>query len=108
MHARGIACAAAIGALASTTGVATAQGPVGANPGSNFPARSIPGSCFTAPTGVSCIAAGVRYLDRARARLGKRPYQLPGNFLSLTPPEQALVLTDLDRTRSTAWRRSRA
>jgi hypothetical protein len=39
----------------------------------------------------------VAYLDRARAKLGQPPYDLPRNFVSLTAPEQALVLTNLDR-----------
>lgn len=43
------------------------------------------------------MSAAVRYLDQARARMGQPPYVLPRNFLSLTAPEQAFVLTDLDR-----------
>ena len=46
-----------------------------------------------------CIDAAVTYLNAARAHLGQTAYVLPGNFVSLTPAEQALVLTDLDRTR---------
>ena len=43
------------------------------------------------------MRAAVGYLNRARARLGQRKYVLPRGFVSLSPPEQALVLTNLDR-----------
>jgi hypothetical protein len=81
-------------ALAQT---AAGQGPAGADPRFNFPVRSLPGACWTAPRGPSCMNAAVGYLDRARARLGQPRYVLPRDFLSLTAPEQALVLTNLDR-----------
>jgi hypothetical protein len=91
--------AVAILALAlAGAGTQTAlAGPVGANPRVNFPIRTLPGACWHAPNGATCIRASVAYLDRARAKLGQRPYVLPRNFVSLTPPEQALVLTNLDR-----------
>lgn len=76
---------------------AGAQGPVGGDPHSNFPLGALPGTCWQSPNGPACIRASVGYLDKARAHLGQRPYALPGNFASLTPPEQAFVLTNLDR-----------
>jgi hypothetical protein len=82
------------GALAPTAG---AQGPVGANPRFNFPVTGLPAACWHAPKGRTCIQASVAYLDRARAKLGQRPYALPRNFASLSAPQQALVLTNLDR-----------
>lgn len=76
---------------------ASADGPVGPDPSSNFPPGPLPPTCDTDPRGAICIAAVVQYLDAARASLGQPPYQLPANFVSLTPDQQALVLTDLDR-----------
>jgi hypothetical protein len=85
-------------ALAGVIGQgAAAQGPVGADPQSNFPLGALPDACWQAPMGASCIRASVAYLDRARAKLGQPGYVLPRNFVSLTPPEQVLVLTNLDR-----------
>jgi hypothetical protein len=77
--------------------VAQGQGPVGANPRSNLPIGSLPSACWSHPTGAACVRAGVAYLDRARARLKQPRYVLPRNFVSLSPPEQAFVLTNLDR-----------
>jgi hypothetical protein len=76
---------------------AAAQGPVGTDPHFNFPIRALPGACWRTPGGAACIRASVAYLDRARAKLGQPPYVLPRNFVSLTPAQQALVLTNLDR-----------
>jgi len=78
--------------------VALADGPVGANPSSNFPLGPLPDACYTDPTGATCVNAGVTYLDKARARLGQPAYVLPRGFDSLSPAEQAFVLTNLDRT----------
>lgn len=84
------------GALAQT---APAEGPVGTNPRANFPIRTLPGTCWTAPRGATCLRAAISYLNRARARLGQPRYALPRGFISLTAPEQAFVLTNLDRLR---------
>ncbi len=81
-----------------TAGPALA-GAVGRDPSSNIPLNlnSLPRSCWSTPRGATCIEAGVRYLDHARARLGQGPYALPANFVSLSPAQQALILTNLDR-----------
>jgi hypothetical protein len=76
---------------------AAAQGPVGANPRSNFPLRSLPSPCWSSPTGAACLQASVAFLDSARASLGQPRYALPRDFVSLPAPEQAFVLTNLDR-----------
>jgi hypothetical protein len=70
----------------------------GSDPSSNFSVGSLPRACQTDPTGAVCINASVNYLDQARASLGQPAYALPSNFVALSPPEQVLVLTDLDRT----------
>ncbi len=77
---------------------ARADGPAGADPANNDPLGPMPSSCATQPDGSSCVNAAVFYLDRARARLGQPPYDVPSDFVSLAPDQQALVLTNLDRT----------
>lgn len=94
---RGTVTAVAIALAGMIAHGAAAQGPVGADPHFNFPLGSLPDTCWQAPKGAACIRASVAYLDRARAKLGQPPYDLPRNFVSLTAPEQALVLTNLDR-----------
>lgn len=76
---------------------ALASGPVGPDPTSNFPIGSLPSACDSDPAGAVCISASVAYLDQARATLGQPPYALPGDFASLSPAQQALILTDSDR-----------
>lgn len=70
----------------------------GSDPGSNFTVGSLPDACQSAPTGAVCINASVNYLNQARASLGQPAYSLPSNFVSLSPGEQVLVLTNLDRS----------
>lgn len=76
---------------------ALASGPVGTDPSANFPIGSLPLACQTDPSGAVCIAASVSYLDQARASLGQPPYALPADFASLSPAQQALILTNSDR-----------
>jgi hypothetical protein len=70
----------------------------GSDPSSNFSVGSLPQACESDPTGAVCINASVGYLNQARASLGQPAYALPSNFVSLSPPQQVLVLTNLDRT----------
>jgi hypothetical protein len=49
------------------------------------------------PDAASCLGQTIAYLDEARATLGQPPYALPDNFGQLSPPQQAFVLTNLDR-----------
>jgi hypothetical protein len=79
------------------SGSALASGPVGADPSSNYPIRNMPSACDSAPTGSDCVEAAVGYLNQARANLGQPPYSLPADFVSLTPIQQALILTNDDR-----------
>jgi hypothetical protein len=88
--------ATAVG-MGAWTVPAAADGPVGTDPSSNFAPGAQPPTCDTDPQGAICVAGAVQYLDQARANLGQPPYQLPPNFVSLPPDEQALVLTNLDR-----------
>jgi hypothetical protein len=90
-----IACLTAVLAC-SWVGVAQADGPTGADPGSNFTVGALPAAC-NVPASAVCIAAAVTYLDAARASLGQPPYLLPANFTSLTPEQQGFVLANLDR-----------
>jgi hypothetical protein len=82
--------------VCATCSVALADGPVGADPRSNFPVDQLPASCDQ-PTSPACLDTSVSYLNQARAGLGQGPYQLPANFDSLSPQIQQFVLTNLDR-----------
>src|SRR6202035_1592190 len=95
--ARGTLTALAIALAGVIAHGAAAQGPVGPDPGFNFPVGALPATCSQPPAGAACIRASVAYLDGARAKLGQPRYVLPRNFVSLSPPEQAFVLTNLDR-----------
>jgi len=77
-------------------GLASA-GWAGSDPAKNFPLGKLPAACHSAPAGKECVDAGVYYLDKARARLGETPYQLPADFASLGPARQMFILTNLDR-----------
>lgn len=92
-----IALALVVTVAGSLAQSAAGEGPVGANPRSNFPLRALPSPCWHAPTGAACLRASVALLDRARASLGQPRYALPRGFVSLSAPEQAFVLTNLDR-----------
>ena len=69
----------------------------GSDPAANYEPGAMPGACTTAPTGATCVNAAVYYLDKARAALNQPAYKLPADFPSLTPAEQVLILTNLDR-----------
>ena len=92
----GMLAAASIVLMGMMAAAAMADGPVGADPSSNFTVGPLPPDCQTDPTGTVCINAAVSYLDQARASLGQPAYVLPSDFDSLNPDQQALVLTDLD------------
>ena len=94
-----VVCGIVLALIGATAGPALAEGPVGPDPTSNFPLdmNSLPQTCWTVPLGSTCVAAGVQYLNQARANLGQPPYALPGNFASLTPVDQVFILTNLDR-----------
>jgi hypothetical protein len=46
----------------------------------------------------TCVNAALEAINAARASEGVRPMRLPGNWYSLTIPQQLFVLTDLERT----------
>jgi hypothetical protein len=96
---RALALVAVLALLGAAAGPALAEGPVGPDPASNFTLNmsALPQACWTDGTGAACEAAGIQYLDAARANLGQPPYALPGTFTSLPPIEQVFVLTNLDR-----------
>jgi hypothetical protein len=66
------------------------------NPGANIMPGQLPSSCAS-PTSASCENAEIYYLDQARRELGLGPYDLPQDFVTLTPVEQLFILTNLDR-----------
>jgi hypothetical protein len=69
----------------------------GTDPARNYPLGDLPLACTSAPTGEKCVNAGVYYLDRARAKVGLRPYKLPAGFPAMPPARQMFILTNLDR-----------
>jgi hypothetical protein len=84
-----VACAMVL--MTATAASSSAAGGLPPDPASNFAPHP------TCSTPTACLASAVTALDQARARLGEPPYRLPSNFATLTPAEQALVLTNLDR-----------
>jgi len=98
---RVVTLGAVVGLLGLAGGPALAEGPVGRDPSSNFPLKmnSLPHACWSAPRGATCVAAGVRYLNQARAHLGQPAYALPRRFATLPPTRQVFILTNLDRIR---------
>jgi hypothetical protein len=93
-----LACAALCALAASVSpAAASAFGAVGTDPTSNIGAGELPYACWSAPTGATCEDAAVAALQHSRAAMGQPSYALPSGFTSLTGPQQALVLTNLDR-----------
>ena len=94
------ACSFFLGIVASLLIAAPAWAdgpPTGSDPPQNFPMGPMPMACSSQPAGASCQNAAIYYLDQARASLGQPAYALPADFTSLSPVEQDLILTDLDR-----------
>lgn len=95
---------AVVAVLASLATAAPASAAViphaGTDPASNFHVEfsALPASCSSQPTGTECENAAVSQLNQSRASLGQPAYLLPTHFTTLTPAQQAFVLTNLDRT----------
>lgn len=94
---RGLAMVILLQVCAVGAAVATANLWAGPDPTSNYPAGHLPSSCFSGPASARCVNAGVYYLDKARGKLGQKPYKLPANFTKLSPAKQAFILVNLDR-----------
>jgi len=62
------------------------------------PPPAVVEACDRAPAGTACTIGALRTIDAARAREGLGPIILPRNWASLSPADQLLVLTDLERT----------
>jgi hypothetical protein len=54
-------------------------------------------SCKASPTAAACTNAAVAALNHARAVLGLPAYAIPANFVTMTPSQQLLTLSNLDR-----------
>jgi hypothetical protein len=54
-------------------------------------------ACQTGPTSAACQTAALADINAARAAEGLGPMQLPGDFGTLTVPQQLLVLSNLER-----------
>ena len=88
------------GLLALVVAAGAAAGWGGRDPARGYPLGNLPLACAKAPTGRTCINAGVYYLDKARAKVGLTAYKLPADFPSLAPAKQMFILTNLDRIQS--------
>jgi hypothetical protein len=66
------------------------------DPAANFriPIASI---CRSAPNGADCVNAAIAVLQQLRSAMLPTPYQLPGDFASLSPGEELLILINEDR-----------
>jgi len=67
------------------------------NPAQDYKGRNKPAACSRDPRGTVCVNSAVYQLDKARAALKEPPYALPANFPRLSAPEQAFILSNLDR-----------
>ena len=85
------------GSLGLVLAAGAAAGWGGKNPAHNYPLGALPVACVKKPLGKTCINAGVRVLDKARAKVGLRAYKLPADFPSLKPARQLFILANLDR-----------
>lgn len=64
---------------------------------STSPSEATYQACDAAPDGADCISSALSDIDSARAAEGVGAMQLPGDFASLSVPEQLLVVTNLER-----------
>lgn len=88
-----VAAFAALGFASS----AAAQSPV-PNPSSNrTPSQSTLQACDSSATSQTCISDALADVNAARASEGVVPMVLPGDWDSLTIPQQLLVLSNLER-----------
>src|SRR5271166_3803548 len=81
-------------ALAFTLAPAIAEG---ADPPANIPLGSMPAAC-SQERSAECQRWLLSRLNVARETLGLPAYQLPADFLSLSPDRQIFILADLDRS----------
>lgn len=84
------------GAVWALALLATPAGALAANPPENLPLGALPAACSN-ESSAECEHWMVARLDAAHAALGLESYKLPGDFTSLSPDRQILILADLDR-----------
>lgn len=79
-------------------GAASAPALAMSNPTANrSPSAVTDQDCAQAPVSLSCDIDALSDINAARAAEGIRPMTLPTNYETLTPPEQLLVVTNLER-----------
>ena len=61
------------------------------------PSQATMQACDGAPDSAGCISSALSDIDAARAAEGVGAIQLPGDFASLSVPQQVLVVTNLER-----------
>jgi len=82
-------------AVVSTAAPATAA--TGDPPANRTLSQATVSACHASAVGQACQSAALADLNAARAAEGVGPMQLPGDFASLTVPQQLLVLSNLER-----------
>jgi len=81
----------------SSAPAAEAQSPI-PNPSSNrTPSQSTLQACYSSATSQACIGDALADVNAARVSEGVLPMVLPGDWNSLTIPQQLLVLSNLER-----------
>lgn len=79
-------------------GVASARSPSEQKLRANIPMGPLPAWCYAKPTGAICENGVLYNLDRARKSVGLASYKVPASFTRLSPEDQMLILTNLDRS----------
>jgi hypothetical protein len=84
-------------ALLSLTSAASATDPIPDPSANSSLSNSTQQTCHSGPLTSPCTNAALSDIDAARASENVIPMTLPGDFSSLTVPEQLLVLSNLER-----------
>jgi hypothetical protein len=83
--------------LVSFASSASAQDPIPDPTANRTPSDATNQACFSEPSSQGCVTDALADLNTARASEGVLPMVLPGDWGSLTIPQQLLVLSNLER-----------
>jgi hypothetical protein len=94
---RSLACLAVATGLLSFASSASAQGPIPDPSANRTPSDATNQACSSEPSSQTCVTDALGDLNAARVSEGTLPMVLPGDWGSLTIPQQLLVLSNLER-----------
>jgi hypothetical protein len=94
---RSLACLVIAAGLLSFASSASAQDPLPDPSANRTLSDATNQACFTQPSSQACATDALGDLNAARVAEGVMPMVLPGDWGSLTIPQQLLVLSDLER-----------